>query len=187
MTPSDVITFARQKYNAVTDTFFSDAELYTAIYAAEMELALESKCIRRVYTTSTVIGQQEYQRPTNAISIKRITYNGLKLYKITDREDDAITLNNQTTTATGSPQYYSEWDTALELRPVPDSVNTLKIYTFDAPSTVSAVTTLDVPTRYHPFLAEYLVSQMAAKDKNFQAAAQWSQIWAKRVSDSKSY
>lgn len=187
MTPGDVVTFARQKYNAATDDFFTDSEMYTAIYAAQMELAMETKCIRKVYSTTTVIGQQEYQRPTNAFSIKRITYNGLKLYKITDREDDAITLNNQTTTATGSPQYYSEWDTALELRPVPDTVNALKIYTFDMPGAVSAITTLDVPTRYHPFLAEYLVSQMATKDKNFQAAAQYAQMWAKRVQDAKRY
>ncbi len=187
MTPGDVITLARQKWNATTDTFYSDAELYTIIYAAEMELALETNCIRNVYTTTTVISQQEYQKPGSAYSIKRVTYNGLKLYKITDREDDAITLNNQTTTATGSPQYYSEWGTAIELRPVPDSALTLKMYTYDMPSTVTAVTTLDVPTRYHVALADYLVAHMATKDKNFQAASLFQTLWAKTVANAKRY
>ncbi len=187
MTPTDITTLARQKWNAVTDTFYSDAELYTMIYNAEMELALETFCIPMVYTTSTVASQQEYQKPTNAFAVKRIVCNGLKLYKITDREDDAITLNNQTTTATGSPQYYSEWGTALELRPIPDSVLTLKIYTYDMPSVVTAVTTLDVPTRYHVGIADYLVAHMATKDRNFQAAAQYQAMWAKRLQDAKRY
>ncbi len=187
MTPGDVITLARQKWNAVTDTFFSDAEFYTLLYAAQMELALETNCIRNVYTTTTVAGQQEYQKPTNAYAIKRVTYNGLKLYKITDREDDAITLNNQTTTATGAPQYYSEWGTAIELRPVPDSALTLKMFTYDMPSTVTAVTVFDVPTRYHVSLADYLVGHMATKEKNFSAAAQYMAMWMKKVQDAKRY
>ncbi len=187
MTPGDIITLARQKWNAVTDTFYSDLELYTMIYNAEMDLALETFCIKKVYTTSTVISQQEYQKPTNAFSVKRIVCNGLKLYKITDREDDAITLNNQTTTATGSPQYYSEWGTAIELRPIPDTVVTLQIYTYDMPATVTSISVLDVPTMYHPGIADYLVAHMATKDKNFQAAAQYQTMWAKRVQDAKRY
>ncbi len=187
MTPGELITFARQKYNAVNDTFFTDAEFYSGIYAAQMELALETKCIKRVYTTSTVADQQEYQKPTNAYSIKRITCNGLKLYKITDREDDAITLNNQTTVATGSPQHYWEWDAAIELRPVPSDIWTLKIYTYDMPSIVTAVTTLDVPVRYHVGIADFLLEQMATKDKNYQSAAQYQAKWAKRVMDAKRY
>lgn len=187
MTPTDIITLARQKWNSTTDTFYSDAELLTGIYQAQMKLATETSCIRKVYTTTTVISQQEYQKPTNAFSIKRITYNGLKLYKITDREDDAITLNNQTTTATGSPQYYSEWGTAIELRPVPDDALPLKIYTYDMPSPVTAVSVLDVPVRYHTDVADFLVAQLATKDKNFSAASQYMAMWDKAVANAKRY
>jgi hypothetical protein len=187
MTPTDLVTYARQRYNAVTDTFFSDSELYTLIWDAQVQLARETYCIRRVYSTSTVIGQQEYQKPTAAMSIKRITYNGQKIFKITDREDDALTMFNQATTATGAPQYYWEWDTAIELRPVPDGALTLKIYTYDLPQIVSSTTTLDVPTRYHLDLADYLLMNMCNKEKNFQAGSQYGQSWAKKLSDAKRY
>lgn len=185
MTPTDLVTYARQRYNAVTDTFFSDSELYTLIWDAQMQLAKETLCIRRTYTTPTVVGQQEYQKPSACFSLKRVTYNGRKVFKILDREDDALTLNNQTTTATGTPQYYWEWDTVIELRPVPDDVQTLKLYTYDLPQIVTATTTLDVPSRYHLDIADFLLWNMCAKEKNFEAAAQYEQSWLKKVQDAK--
>ncbi len=185
MTPTELVTYARQRYNAVTDTFFSDTELYTLIWAAQTELAKETMCIRRVYTTTTVVSQQEYQKPAAAFSIKKITYNGQKLFKITDREDDALTLNNAVTTATGAPQYYWEWDTALELRPVPDDTLTLKIYTYDLPQIVTSVTTLDVPPAYQIGIADYMNWHMCNKEKNFQAGSQYQQMWMKNVADAK--
>jgi len=187
MTPSTLITFALQRWNEPAGGLFSDDELYTVIFSAQLELALESLCIRNVYTTPTVAAQQEYAKPTNAISLKRVTYEGQKLFKVTDREDDSLTLNNQTTTAQGTPQYYWEWDTAIELRPVPAAVGTLKLYTYDMPATVSAASTLSVPVRYHPKLANYMLAYMADKDKNFQAANQYRQLWMKDLQDAKRY
>ncbi len=187
MTPTELVTFALQRWNEPSGGLFSDSELYTVIWSAQLELAQESLCIRRVYTAPTVASQQEYAKPTNAISIKRITYEGQKVFKITDREDDSLTLNNQTTTATGTPQYYWEWDTNIELRPVPDAIGTLKIYTYDIPQTVTASTVLDVPLRYHAKLADYMLAYMAEKDKNFQAAGNYRQLWLKDVQDAKRY
>jgi len=187
MTPTELVTFALQRWNEPAGGLFSDSELYTVIWSAQLELALESFCIRKVYTTPTVVSQQEYAKPTNAISIKRVTYEGQKLFKITDREDDALTLNNQTVTASGTPQYYWEWDTNIELRPLPAAVGTLKIYTYDIPQTVSASTTLDVPTRYHPRLANFMLAYMSEKDKNFQAASTYRQLWMKDLQDAKRY
>lgn len=185
MTPEDLVLYAKQQYNAVTDTFFSDAELYTGVYDAQIQLALETNCIRNVYSTSTAVGQQEYTRPSNAISIKRITYNGLKLVKISDREDDQLTIFNQATTATGTPCYYWEWSTTLLLRPTPDAIGTLKIYSYDMPQVVAAGGTIDVPSRYHTYLANYLLARMCLKDKNFTAASQFSQLWEKNITDVK--
>jgi hypothetical protein len=187
MTPTELVTFALQRWNEPSGGLFSDSELYTVIWSAQLELAQESLCIRKVYTTPTVASQQEYAKPTNAISIKRITYEGQKLFKITDREDDALTLNNQTVTATGTPMYYWEWDAAIELRPVPGAVGTLKIYTYDLPQTVTASTVIDVPLRYHPKLANYMLAYMAEKDKNFQAAGNYRQLWMKDLQDAKRY
>lgn len=181
MTPGDVLTFARQQYNATSDSFFTDLELYTLVWAAQMDLAREAWVIERLYTTSTVASQQEYSYPTNTIAIKRITYDGQKLMPISFREDDSLTLNNQSTVATGTPQYYAIWNETLYLRPIPSAVGTLKIWSVNEPQEVSSTSTLEVPSRYHQDLADYLLWRMAAKDQNVEAANFWRSLWDMRV------
>ncbi len=185
MTPGDLNTYCRQQYNATSDNFFSDTELYLYMYDAAIQLAREAKVIRNVYTAPTVIDQQEYDRPSRSIAIKRITYEGQKLIKIVDKEDDLLTSFNQATTQTGAPRYYWEWSTTLILRPVPDAVGTLRIYSFDQPDTVSATSTFDVPSRYHPDMGNFVLWKMALKDKNFQVARIYQDLWLKNLADAK--
>ncbi len=138
MTPNDLQEYARRQYNASADQFFSDSELYQHIWAAEYELAYKAMLIERVYTTTTVASQQEYSYPTDTIAIKRVTYDGVKLVPITFKEDDTLTLGNAATTATGSPQFYAIWNETLYLRPVPDDDLTLKLFTYNEPTAVTA-------------------------------------------------
>jgi len=185
MTPTQLTTYIRQQYNATNDSFFSDAEIYRLIWAAQMEFAREAYAIEQVYTTSTVADQQEYDYPTNTMAIKRLTYAGQKLMPINFREDDAITLTNSATTATGTPQYYFVWKEVIYLRPIPSAVGTLKIYAYVEPSEVTSSTTIEVPTRYHLDLADFALWRMYLKDQNTNAAAIWQDIWNGRVEKAK--
>lgn len=177
MTPGEVATYARQQYNAVNDSFFADSELYKHIWLAQDIMSKECKVIENTYTTATVVGQQEYTYPTNAIAIKRITYDGKRLSPIKMREDDILTGFNASTTATGLPQYYFVFDRIIYLRPVPDSVLTIKIYSFDKPQEVSTTSTLDVPDEFHLDLVDFVLWRMAAKDQNFNSAAYYQKQW----------
>jgi hypothetical protein len=177
MTPGELNNYARQLYNATNDDFFSDEELYMHQQAAQNVLARECLAIENTYTTSTIALQQEYSFPTAAIAIKRITYNGQKLTKISFREDDFLTGFNQATTSTGTPISYAIFDKVIYLRPVPDAVYTLKLFTFDLPSTVSATSSLDVPEEFHLGLVNFLLWRMALKDQNFQAAEYYKVLW----------
>lgn len=181
MIPDQVIEYARQQYNAVSDSFFASTEMYRLLWSAQMELAREAWVIERVYTTTTTASQQEYSYPTQTLAIKRITCDGIKLVQTTFREDDSLTLSNQTTTATGKPQYFCIWNETIYLRPVPDSTYTLKIWSYNEPQEVSATSTLEVPTRYHLDLADYLLWRMASKDQNERASERWRQNWEQRV------
>lgn len=181
MTPQELVLYVRQQYNAVGNTFFADTELFSHIWTAQMRMARESLCIQRAYTTTTVAGQQEYSFPTNAIGIKRITYNGVKLHHITFREDDSLTLSNSTTTATGSPQYFSVWNKTLYLRPVPDEAKTLKIFTYNMPQEVTSSSSLEVPEQYHQDIADFVLARMCLKDQNFQGEAAYMMKWNEAV------
>ncbi len=178
----DIINDSRQRYNAVGDAFFSDIELMGHVYEAELELSQETDSIEKIYTTSTVIGQREYDYPTNALQIVRVTYNGQRLIPIDFKEDDALTGNREESTFTGTPSTYAIFSDRLFLRPMPDAVQTLKIYTFDSPSELTTTTdSLTTPERYRPFIKDYVLSQMFAKDKNGQMVNYHETRWQRHV------
>jgi len=178
MTPSELETHARRRYNAVGDTFWSQQEILDYLYNACLQMAREALVIEQAYTTTTVAGTQEYAYPTNTIQIKRVTYNGSKLQPINFREDDALTGFNASTTAQGSPQYYAIWDETLILRPIPDAAQTLKIYSYNEPQAITITSTLEVPSQFHMDLLDYVNAEMAAKDENFKAAEYYMKQWA---------
>lgn len=178
MTPADVIQKAREQYNAVGETFWSESEFLGLISMACQELARETKCIERVYTTTTVASQQEYDYPTNTTDIKRVTYDGNRIDPITFDEADQVTLNNSSITTVGSPVGYAIWNETLYLYPTPSEAKTLKIYSVNEPQDVSTITsTLEVPTWTHPALVNYCLSAMYAKDKDFASAKYYKDLW----------
>ena len=186
MTPDEVLLYAKQNYNAESDSFFSDSEGYKHLWAAQMILARETHCIERVYTTTTTSGTREYSVPTLALGIKRVTYNGQKLEPYSFRVDDLFTVLNESTTSTGTPKFYVLWNRTLYLRPIPDSSSaTLRIYTFNKPDETASGGTLDVPEAYHLMLADYLLWRFSAKDQNFQAANYWQAQWEERMKEAR--
>jgi hypothetical protein len=186
MTPQEVEQAARERYNAVNDPNWSSSEIMSLIYAACLEMAREALPIERTYSTTSVASQQEYSFPTNLMAIKRITYGGNKLLPITMREDDALTLNNQSTTATGTPQYYWIWNRTISLRPIPSSSGeTIKIWAISRAQPVTSTSTLEIPTEYHMDLVNYVVSEMYAKDKDLVSAKYYKELWHKAIQDAK--
>lgn len=178
MTPSDLETYVRQAYNAVGDNFFPQAEILNHFYTAQMQLATLTNCIQNVYTTTSVQGQREYSKPTRCISIFKMYYNGERMRPNDLIDDDAVTGNRQDDDGEGTPINYQEFGENFYVRPLPsDSTSTFRIYSFDAPNTVTASGTLDVPSRYHMYLADYALFRMFAKDKNQAMADYHKQLW----------
>ena len=147
-------------------------------YLASLHRVISNhKYIERVYTTPTVAIQQEYSYPTNTVAIKRITYQGKKLQLITMREDDAVTGLNQSTTNEGTPQYYFIWNKTIYLRPIPDSVGTIKIFSLNVPDVVLTTSTIEIPTEFHMSLVDYILQRMCLKDKDYQGATMYENRW----------
>lgn len=187
MTPTEIETAARNAYNAIGDSFFSSEEILGLLYDACLEMAVETLIIERVYSTTTVAGTQEYDFPTNTIAIKRVTYDGHKLRPITFREDDAVTGLDQSDTTQGTPQYYYQWNETIGLRPVPSAAETLKVYSYNEPSVIETTSTLEIPTVFHRGLVNYIVAEMALKDKSFNHAEVYRQKWEKVLDQAKKW
>jgi hypothetical protein len=181
MTPTEIETMARDAYNAVGDKFWSQSEIFNLIYAAMMGLVEKGLVIERTFSASTVASQQEYDYPTNAIAIKRVEYDGAKLQHIDQREDDAITLNDAATTNEGTPYYYQTWNEVIILRPIPDSVGTLKIRAYVEPTVPTVSSTLEVPTQHHLKIVDFVVREMVAKDQNWNAYDRYDARWQEHL------
>lgn len=177
MTPLEVEQAARERYNAVGETFWSSSEIMDLIYAACLEIATETECIERTYTTTTVAGTQEYPFPDQTIEIKRVTWNGRKLEPINFREDDILTGLNASTTDQGEPAYYAQWNETMVLRPIPNDAQTLKIYSINEPQEVTSTSVLEVPTFSHMRIVNYVLGEMYAKDKDFNSAKYYKDLW----------
>lgn len=180
MTPSEILTQMRLEYNAVGDSFWSDAELLNLLYQGSMELATKSLCIERVFTTTTVADQREYAMPDKAISIKVMTYDNEILRPMTP-EEDLLFDGDFSISVTGTVAYYAFYNEVIYLRPTPSEAKELKIYAAVEPQTVTATSTLDIPSRYHPDLINFGLSKMIAKDKDYQAAQVYENKWARAV------
>jgi hypothetical protein len=185
MTPQEINTYARAKYNATSDSFFTDAEIYYLIYQAELEMTNEIPGIcEAMYTTTSVQGTRQYTFPTEARVIKRIEYIDLagiavKLEPITFREDDALTLVNVASTTQGKPQFYSQYNFSLYLRPIPDTSGcTIRIYSYNEPQVVSSTSVLEIPTPFHMDITDFVCMHMCLKDKEFDAAQAYSTLWS---------
>jgi hypothetical protein len=184
LTPSEIETAARSQYNAINDTFYSQSEILVYLSKCCNILARRAYVIERVYTTTSTAGTQEYAFPTNTIAIKRITYDGSKLYPITMREDDAITLSNSTTTQQGRSLYYAIFNYTLALRPIPDTSSlSIKVYGYNTAAPLTITSTLEVPAVYHYDLIDGVVAQMAAKDQNYDAATYYNGLFMKSVKE----
>lgn len=181
MTPTELVNFVRQKQNSVGDDFWSDSEILNLIWAASFEIAREAFVIETTYTVTTVVGTQQYSYPTNTIAVKRVTYNGQKLTKINMREDDQLTGQNQATTTTGNPIYYYEWGNNIYLRPIPNDTKSLVVFSYNEPQQLTTTSVIEVPSQYHLDMADYVLSAMSAKEKNFQGAQYYKGQWEQKL------
>lgn len=188
MTPAQVETYARDRYNAGTSTFWSQDVVFKLIYQAELELATECLVIEGAPDTSisTVADTVSYSFPSLCIGIARVLYEGQKLRPIDTREYDSLNLSTTATAPTGTPQYYYTWNSKLYLYPTPSGVGTLTIYPYQEPTLLTtASSSLSTPTRVHMKLVDFVVAAMAEKDGNYPMADRYRALWEKTKAQEK--
>lgn len=182
MTPTEIETTARQRYNAVGDDFFPQEMIMDLIYAASLQLALEAYPIEKVFSTTSVADQKEYTYPTQMVGIRRIEYDGVKIDPM-DLIDDPKT---STTEPTGKPYGYSIWADVIRLYPTPsESSKTIKIFGFNEPQRVTTSSVLEIPTEYHLDIVEYILSAFFAKDKDRNMSTYHRDLWDRAVGKAK--
>lgn len=178
MTPLELETAARDRYNATGDNFYSTSMIMNLIYQASMELALEAFVIERKYTTTSTSGTREYAYPTNTFAIRRVEYKGQKIFPVPLEYDP----KTSTTEVSGTPGQYAIWNEELILFPTPDTTSDeIAIYTYNRPQEVTSSSTLEVPEEYHLNMLDFILSVMYAKDQNEKMATYYRNLWERSV------
>jgi hypothetical protein len=174
MTPAEINTAIRNRYNAVGDTFFNDQMVYDIIYQACLEMATESNVIESTYSTTSTAATRTYAFPTTAISIRRVEYDGDKVLPVSVDEDP----KTSTTEVSGRPTEYAVWDNEIVFYPTPDvSALTINIHTYNEPQPITASSTLEVPSEYHMMIVDLGLSIFYAKDGNIQMSQYHEAKW----------
>lgn len=185
MTVTQILDAARNNLNATADTLWSDSELVNDLYLIQLQLARRTLCIENTSTDTSVASTASYTKPTRAIEIWRITFDGNKIQKLNQREVDELTFN-VSTAPTGTPRYYSEYNEQITLYPTPDSgaaSKTIKYFTYDEPSVTTSSSTLEVPTAFHDVLVMGLTYHMCPKDLGHPLTLFWRDKWFNGMSE----
>lgn len=174
MTPAQLNQAIRERYNAVGDSFFNDNMVWDLLYQASLDMANEAFVIENTYTTTSTAGTREYAFPTSTIAIRKVEYDGEKIYPV-GIDDDPKT---STTEVSGTPSCYAIWSDEIILYPTPATSSvTIEIYTYNEPQAVTSASTLEVPSEYHLYMIDYALAAFYAKDGNFNAAAYYRTLW----------
>jgi hypothetical protein len=178
MTPLEIEAAARDRYNAIGDPFYPTSMIMNLIYQASMQLALEAFVIERKYTTTSTSGTREYPYPTNAFAIRRVEYDGKKIFPTTLESD----TKTSTTETTGTPGRYAIWNEELVLFPTPDTTSdVIAVYTYNRPQEVTTASTLEVPAEYHLDMIDFILSIMYGKDQNLQLSKYYREVWERNI------
>lgn len=179
MTLTQFVERVRRRHNAVSDTNWSDAEIYQLITDRCNEVLsiiglLEGTDTSQTSTAST----QAYSYPSNTSTIRQVNYKGDRLKRISFRQWEAFKDDDSTTS--GTPTMFTVWNRQILLIPIPDtSSDAITIYYYKEHPEIdnSSQTTIDLPAVLHSHLVFGVLADMFAKDLNPQKAGYYEGKW----------
>lgn len=171
MKVSDVERYLKRTFGDESQVQLTDEDIYRWINAAQREILVTNKILKKLASTNLVAGTSEYQFPSlDILEVQAIHVDGTKMQFYSFQEaEDYIIENDPQRSATGSPSLWYEWAGVFYLYPTPSSDITdgIKIYYVDAPSKVSSLTDeLSVPDSFFNRVVEYCLGQAYEMDEN---------------------
>lgn len=179
MTPTELYNQIRNLAFDVNTKLSGETELYQYMSDAELEIAKKVYCTQNSTTENSVIDQREYDRPSGALKIERITWNTVKLKKINIGDIDVAEGQSYGgTTSTGNVVYYYEYGSKIGLSPVPTEVKEIKYYYLKYPTVLNASSTaFTIPEEYVHYISDYCLYRMFLKDDQKGLADRSFKIW----------
>jgi hypothetical protein len=178
MTPAQVLSTCRDQLYEPTPGFWSDAELYTYMWQAEQEIALQIKCTPYTTALTSVTAQSMYTRPS-LYNIERLTWDSVKLKKIDMTQLDALQrVAYGGLYIIGRPMHYYELASTIGLWPIPSYSATINIWGTQIPAQVTTASSqFTVGEYFHPMLSNYVMYRAVMKDQDDGRTKFFKQQW----------
>jgi hypothetical protein len=133
------------------------------------------------YVTS-VTGQQSYTLPTGTVDVYTCSYDGAALTKM-----DTGAFFELAVAATGksTPHYFTLFDGALYLQPIPPTtgkeIRLFRSYSPTDTASVSATTAMPFSSKYDSVMANYVKARAFEQIGDFDAAGHYSQFYEQGI------
>lgn len=178
MTLTQFLEVVRRRHNAESDSYWSDDEIYQLITNRINSLLAKVPLLEATTTDTSVADQQAYDFPSDATTIRQVSYDGERCKRISFRQWELYRARSGD--PTGTPEMWVKWNRQINLVPIPDTAgDTVTIYYYKEHPYIdgSTQTTIDIPSVLHPRLVSGVLSDMFAKDLNHQMSSYYEQIW----------
>lgn len=172
MIVSDVVTRVQRQFGDEASVQINSDDVIRYINDAAKEIAVQNDLGAAVATQASVVSQNLYSGPADALAIRSIYYDNLKLDFYNRQEYDAyVNANDPNELSVGTPILYTRHVNDLLLYPKPESVKNIKIWYFQRPVEVALTTdTLPFAAEYHLRIVEYCLQQAYQTDEDWDAA-----------------
>lgn len=168
MKVSEVITRVRNTSGDTTSLQFTDTQIVDWINDGIRECAINNNLLQKRASQNTVIGQSDYDLPTDILKLHSVKYDNEKLPVLTMEEfDERYTGADGSISGRATVAYI--WAGKLTLYPKPDIVYPLVVdyiyhpvaHASDAPGLTAE---LSLPVGYHNRIVDYCLAQVAQQD-----------------------
>lgn len=171
---STLITKCRRRLNETSTTFHTAADLIAYCDEGQKYFVRETRCLEDTETTSASDGTQAYDIPDDFLALRRLTFDGKKLFRVSFQEIDEAEINETDSTATGTPKNFYIWNAQFYLIPIPGSSedgDELIAYYYKWPTTISASdSSLEIESVYDDVVVTYMTYLGLLKDQKFDMA-----------------
>lgn len=184
MTLDQFVATVRRRHNAVSDSNWSDDEIYELITHRCNEILSYIGLLQDISTSTSTLGTQTVSYPSSASSIKQVEYKNRRLKRLTFDQWNRFKTNN-TTQPSGTPTMFAVWNRTIYLIPIPSaSSDTITVYYYKEHPYIdgNTQTTIDIPSVLHAHLVHGVLADMFAKDLNVQFNQIYETKWEKSIS-----
>lgn len=167
---TEVIQRVRVLAGDVSALQFSNEDVIAWINDGVRECAVTNNLLQKTASSTTAVGQDKYELPTDMLKIHSIKVGGRKLREITQAQyDDQYASDDTNPSSSGKPVVCFVWAGKLNLHPTPDSIGNLRIdYLYEPPPASTEQSSLasmvPLPVGYHSRIVDYCLAQVFLQD-----------------------